>query len=338
MDELEKRRAESDRRFEELRNYLTGGNSIIEAKIIDEEACVYATGSFGRREAGVYSDLDVFIVGKSDGVTNSDGVQGSLLRPLDEILVKAQLIRATRALKFPEFSGDGRYLTHYSTHQLTRTLGRPEDDVTNTLTARLLLLLESRPIIGEKVYNDVLTEVIRAYWRDYEDHKDKFMPAFLTNDILRLWRTFCVNYEAKTETEPEREKAKRKLANYKLKHSRLLTCYSGILYLLAVFRRDRTVTPEHAIEMARLTPTGRLEWLLKEPDFSDARGVIESILCQYSIFLDSTNKPKEEQIFMFSNRSSSFRYLNQANEFGDLVFKALNLVGKDSLFHRLLVV
>ena len=40
--------------------------------------------------------------------------------------------------------------------------------------------------------------------------KDEFMPAFLANDILRLWRTFCVNYEARTQTEPAEKKAKRK--------------------------------------------------------------------------------------------------------------------------------
>jgi hypothetical protein len=62
------------------------------------------------------------------------------------------------------------------------------------------------------------------------------VPAFLANDILRIWRTFCVNYEARTETEPAEKKAKRKLKNYKLEHSRLLTCYSA---LLRVFK-DRT--------------------------------------------------------------------------------------------------
>jgi hypothetical protein len=62
--------------------------------------------------------------------------------------------------------------------------------------------------------------VVEAYWRDFLDHRQAFVPTFLTNDILRLWRTFCVNYEARTQTEPARKKAKRKLKNYKLKHRR----------------------------------------------------------------------------------------------------------------------
>src|SRR6185437_13576645 len=116
------------------------------------KACVFATGSFGRREAGPYSDLDLFIAGKSDGNPGGDGKEGSLLKRLDEICIKADLIEATRELKIPEFSGDGRYLTHYSVHEFTKTLGTPEDDVTNTFTARLLLLLESCPLLESTVY------------------------------------------------------------------------------------------------------------------------------------------------------------------------------------------
>ena len=85
------------------------------------------------------------------------------------------------------------------------------------------------------------------------------MPTFLTNDILRLWRTFCVNYEARTERVPELEKAKGKLKNYKLKHSRLLTCYSAILYLIAIHYQNGSVHPSDAREMTELTPTQRLE-------------------------------------------------------------------------------
>jgi hypothetical protein len=242
-------------------------------------------------------------VGRSDGEQGPDGVEGSLLRPLDEILVKADLIEAARKLGFEEFSGNGKYVTHYSVHRLVRTIGRPEDDATNTLTARLLFLLESRPIVGEDSYDDLLHVVINAYWRDYEDHQRDFMPAFLSNDILRLWRTLCVNYEARTKTTPEQEKAKRRLTNYKLKHSRLLTCYSGILYLLAIFKARGTVAPSDAIDMAHLTPTERLEWLLKQSEFATAAQTINAIIKNYQIFLESMDKSEDEQIKMFLGRN-----------------------------------
>ena len=248
MGELADRRSQTEARIQEIR----GGLKIAEERAAGK-ACVYATGSFGRSEASTHSDLDLFIVGKRNGRPGPDGKEGSQLKRLDEILIKADLIQAVRKLGIPEFSGDGRYLVHYSVHDFTKTLGTPEDDVTNTFTARLLLLLESRPLLEDVVHRDVIEEVIAAYWEDYEDHKDDFMPAFLANDILRLWRTFCVNYEARTEREPEDKKAKRKLTNYKLKHSRLLTCYSALLYLLALYERQNSVHPPDVIAMIGLT-------------------------------------------------------------------------------------
>jgi predicted nucleotidyltransferase len=189
VGEIADRRSKTAARIAELRSRMKAAEALVTGK-----ACIYATGSFGRREAGPYSDLDLFILGKRDGKPGRDGMEGSHLKRLDEICIKADLIEVTRELKIPEFSGDGRYLTHYSVHEFTKTLGTPEDDVTNTFTARLLLLLESCPLLESAVYREVTEEVVAAYWRDYEDHKRDFMPAFLGNDILRLWRTFCVNY------------------------------------------------------------------------------------------------------------------------------------------------
>lgn len=261
-----------------------------------------------------------------------------MLKRLDEICIKADLIEATRELKIPEFSGDGRYLTHYSVHEFTKTLGTPEDDVTNTFTARLLLLLESFPLLEPTVHREVIEEVVAAYWRDYEDHKTEFLPAFLANDILRLWRTFCVNYEARTARVPDREKAKGKLKNYKLKHSRLLTCYSALLYLLAVYAREKTVSPADAVAMIGLTPTERLEWLLVQPSLANAHGKISDLLAQYEQFLITTNADEEELIRRFMDKKTSASYMSAAFKFGDLVFEVLISIGDGNRFHRLLVV
>ena len=103
------------------------------------------------------SDLDLFIVGLESKKPES---RGRLLNRLDEICIKAELINATRKLGIPEFDGDGRYLTHYSVLEFTDKLGTPDDDVTNTFTARLLLLLESRALLGAKIYDEVIADVI----------------------------------------------------------------------------------------------------------------------------------------------------------------------------------
>ena len=257
---------------------------------------------------------------------------------LDEICLKAELIQVTRKLKIQDFTGDGAYLTHYSLADLIDALGTQKDDAVNTFTARLLLLLESRPLLEASVYQEVIDDVIAGYWRDYEDHKASFMPAFLGNDILRLWRTFCVNYEARTKREPEDKKAKGKLKNYKLKHSRLLTCYSALLYLLAVYRIKQTVSPADAKLMVSLTPTERLEWLMSETGLSNAHRSIAELLKQYERFLERTSLDEPGLVSQFLNKQLAREYLDEAAVFGDTVFEVLVEVGGQSRFQRLLIV
>jgi predicted nucleotidyltransferase len=333
VGELADRRSETETRIHRLRERLKEAHALAEGK-----ACIYATGSFGRHEASSHSDLDVFIAGKNDGRPGPDGKEGSLLTRLDEICIKADLIQVIRELKIQEFSGDGRYLTHYSVSQLTKTLGTPEDDVTNTFTARLLLLLESRPLLESDVYGPITKDVIASYWRDYADHKTNFIPAFLANDILRLWRTFCVNYEARSERAPDEAKAKGKLKNYKLKHSRLLTCYSALLYLLAIFGEQGSVHPSDAIEMISRSPSQRMEWLIVQPHLANANGLVKRLLTQYETFLETTNMSEAGLIDKFMDKATSADYMSAAYKFGDLMFEVLGAIGNQNPFHRMLVV
>jgi predicted nucleotidyltransferase len=129
---LERRRSETADRIRTLKLELKDAEALC-----SKTACVYMTGSFSRGEANRHSDLDLFIVGKVAGGERSLG-------GLNEILIKSDLIRATRKLRIPDFSGEGEYLTHYTVEEIVSTLGKPEDDVNNTFTARLLLLLESK--------------------------------------------------------------------------------------------------------------------------------------------------------------------------------------------------
>ena len=330
MDELASRRAQTASQISLLRQKLQAAEKIAAGK-----ACVYATGSFGRGEANKNSDLDLFIVGLE---SKSSAINGSMLNRLDEICIKADLIEVTRALGIPDFDGDGRYLMHYPVQEFTGKLGTPDDDVTNTFTARLLLLLESSPLLEPTVYKQVIQEVIAAYWRDYEDHKSNFIPAFVSNDILRMWRTFCVNYEARTEREPDDKKIKGKIKNYKLKHSRLLTCYSALLYLLALYNRNNTVTPADAVAMIELTPTQRLEWLSAQQELGAARESILGLLAKYDQFLQSTNVGEGALALQFGDKKKVAEYMTSASEFGNQMFDALNQIGGGNRFHRLLMV
>lgn len=328
MSLLENRRNNVQSCLKSLQEKLEKTDALAKGK-----ACVYLTGSFGRGEASDHSDLDLFIVGRGTKEKRD-------LTNLNEILIKAKLIEATREQGFPEFSGDGEYLKHYTVDDLVDTLGTRDDDKTNTFTARLLLLLESRPLLEKEIYSEVISKVIAAYWEDYDGHQTEFVPAFLVNDILRLWRTFCVNYEARTkkENETEDQKANRKLKNYKLKHSRLLTCYSALVYLMAVMAEQGTVSQDNATHMVSLSPTERLQWLKSQTKFVTLSSQVDEIVSLYNTFLKTTDAPKNELIEMFKDRDKSHDSFKKAKEFGDHVYQLLCSMGKDNKVFRILIV
>jgi predicted nucleotidyltransferase len=332
---IEERRSYADQRFRQLRQALKSAN-----EICADKACIYATGSFGRREASPHSDLDLFIVSLSD---EKDGLDRSHLSKLNEILLKAELIRAAKELKFPDFSQDGRFLQHHTEKKLIRSTGNQNDDFENTFTARLLLLLESAPLAGGDVHARIIDDVIERYWREFPDYYDKFMPAFLANDILRYWRTLCLNYEAGSSERSKREqtqrdRSKRKIKNYKLKHSRMLTCYSAVLYLLFVYEKNKTVTIPDAQKMVRLTPTERLEFVTNELKGSDPGKWIDELLGKYERFLEVTSVSEDDLIQLFLDEAEARNLRNEQSDFGDLAYKALYSIGHENSLYRRLVI
>lgn len=334
---IDERRRFSDERFASLRHSLTEA-----PRICTDNACVYVTGSFGRREANEHSDVDLFIVSLSD-YDKEKQIDRSRISKLNEILLKAELIRVSRDLKFPEFSQDGRFLQHHTARKLIESTGNQYDDAENTFTARLLLLLESRPLAGNEVHSKIIDDVIAKYWREYSDHYDRFMPAYLANDILRYWRTLCLNYEATAfeQTPSEhalRNRVKRKIKNYKLKHSRMLTCYSALLYLLYIYSKNSTVTPTDAQTMISLTPTERVEFIANALGGTEPASFVYEFLQKYERFLEVTSESEDGLIRLFFDEKEEPKLRDEQSEFGDLAYRILYSVGHDNQFYRRLVI
>ncbi len=331
MGQIEDRRAYTGAKLSELRGKLAKAADLCAGK-----ACVYATGSYGRLEASEHSDLDAFIVGAT--TEDKEGRRLRLLPRLDEICVKADLITATNNLGLPPFDGDGEYLEFYSVDDLVKRLGTPEDDSLNTFTARLLLVLESTCLVEDAVYAEAIDTVLAPYWRDFQDHAKAFAPAFLANDILRLWRTLCVNYEARTSPESPGKRAKRRYKNYTLKHSRLLTCYSAILELLAIHSARNTVTPEDAKEMATTSPTERIFRIMEE--FPKHHEACKPIIDAYEQFLAVTDRRKADLLNAFASSSSPDLVggRDAMEALGNAVSAAVAKIGDNSRFYRLLIV
>jgi hypothetical protein len=284
--------------------------------------CVYATGSYGRLEAWRGSDIDLFFL--------YDGGQDPEDRFPYTVFVRlaAALIEAAEEMDFPPFSGDGRYLDVHYVDEMERVLGSPRDDSNNAFTARLLLLLESQPVYDSQLYEHLLERVVGFYYRDFDDHRSDFVPTFLTNDILRFWRTLTLNYEHHRlklldlgEPELGAKKADSALKNYKLKVSRLATCFSMVAALGAA---QEPVTPEHVVGLCLQTPSERLASL---SELSDRAGLIVEELQQlYAEFLASVQRDEVDVLADFSDESYRRDALARAKRYGELIFDLLWVV------------
>ncbi len=315
-------RASAQARLKQITNDLIGAN-----EAFGQKACVYATGSFGRLEAGPESDLDLFIVTETD----VKSPERALLNAVDEIKLKSQLINAAEKNDLGKFDGGGRFLTSHTIDSFTKWLGSNEDDFRNTLTGRMLMLLESKPLIGDAIYRKTIDKVIEQYFRDYPGHEKEFVPSFLFNDIVRMWRTFCVNYEFNRKIGESREKIK----NLKLKFSRMLTCYSGIVYLMAIYAREGRVQPGDVRAMIAISPTERLETIAADDfgivgDISAAlREAVENALAGYSEFLELTHQGTRTAVKIYNADEGMWREKSYA--FGRSLSTMIDRLGEVSL-------
>ena len=232
-----------------------------------EEICIYVAGSLGRLETGKISDLDVFLF--VDSIQNTPGKR--TITRLEEIMVLSEIIQVNTELNLPPFSGDGEYFKIHEVSELLAGAGTATDDSENLFTTRLLLLLESKCLVNDTLYNNAAKKVLEMYIRDGTG-RDDYKPLFLLNDILRYWRTVCLNYE---RTRHDKSKPWWK-KNLNLKFSRKLTVFSTVLVILI----ERVDTFEKFAPFAAMTPMERLAHSL------DSMGDL-SLLPHFECFLDN---------------------------------------------------
>ena len=280
--------------------------------------CVYATGSYGRLEGWPGSDADLFFL--YGGEEDSDRFPWTTFTRL-----AARLIEVTEEMGFPPFSGDGKYLEVLYVREMERVLGSPDDDSTNAFTARMLLLLESRPVYGSALYDSLLERIVGFYYRDFEDHADDFVPAFLVNDILRFWRTLTLNYEHHrlqlqdlAGEELRGKKAASALKNYKLKVSRMATCYSMIANLSS---EALPVTADTVLQLCRMTPAERLARVSDRGGGAEA--IVERLGGVYEAFLADVQRPEHVVLDEFASEDLRDEKLSRATTYGELIYKLL---------------
>jgi len=329
LDPIYKDRASySQTRLKEL------GNRIGKIPVISDytNLTIFGAGSYARHEASKYSDIDLFFLCKEKRMDLSEP-------HTNELRLFGKLIEIVDDMDFPEFSNDCEYLKIQHSPEILEYIGSPNDDNENYFTARMLLLLESTCLYGDDTYNDIIREIVGSYFKDYPDHKETFQPIFLLNDICRFWKTLLMNYEHKRRgsDESEPEKTKQKVRNFKLKFSRMTTCFATIASLCSY---SIPVTEEQVIEQTRLTPRKRLEDILTR--MPKAEKAVQEVLDRYAFFLDKTGLTTDKLRSHFSDKQKRTDMFKVANEYGASMFSLLQVIDNshkdNSKFLRYLVI
>lgn len=211
--------------------------------------------------------------------------------------------------------------------EIIKELGSTKDDYNNFFTARLLLLLESRPLNGHEIYNEILSRIIDRYFKDYHDHEKNFRPIFLANDIIRFWKTLCLNYEHKRHRRSENEPNKNKshLKNLKLKFSRLTTCYT----ILCCLGMEHDMQKDRFLELINKAPLERLIEVFEQKRSSQR--TISQLLQLYNWFLETTTQDEETLLKWIGNKANRDFAFEKAREYHELMYKLLEDTSNDLL-------
>ncbi|WP_104190539.1 nucleotidyltransferase domain-containing protein [Cryobacterium sp. Y82] len=312
-DFLSSRAGYSRTRLSELKDQVGAAVEGVEL----EGLTIFTAGSFARLEAGEFSDVDLFFTYHPTG----NAVQS---RRTNELKLFGRLIDLVEKLGFPAFSNDAQYLETHNVEDILKYLGGPIDDAHNHFTLRMLLLLESKCIYGKDEYEAALKNIIQSYYRDFPRHEHSFQPWFLLNDIMRYWKTLLLNYENKrNDGDSEEAKLSRRVKNFKLQFSRMTTCFATIAALGSF---SDIPTEEDVFQLTLRTPQDRLQ--LVKDKLPELNSTIESLLSEYSWFLEQTSLSTEALRAKFVDRDDRTQMFSRAEAYGSKMFGLLDEIGK----------
>ena len=221
-------------------------------------------GSWGRAEVTAGSDDDFMVL--------IHGPEGTDVEPTIDVV---------SAVLDHDPSEEGPFAAPVFSEKLVQHIGLDPDDNKN-LTRRMLFLLESIPVTGDDVYRSVRNEILDRYFDD--SVKPYKPPRFLLNDVVRYWRTICVDFAGKEWEGPE----KWGLRNAKLRTSRKVLFAGGLLPVLECFRFDSTPMRSFLEEQLDKTPTDRIAQVFLGHGASDEGA---RTLGAYDEFVGRMNEP-----------------------------------------------
>ena len=233
---------------------------------------VVVFGSLARREWTSGSDVDWTLLIDGQAIP----AHRSTARKVEKTL--RQLKYKGNELKQP--GAEGIFGSMAFSHDIVHRIGGQADSNRNT-TQRILLLTEA-VALREPGDDCACERTVRQVLNRYLESDSNFhakadqearIPRFLLNDIVRYWRTMCVDFAYK---DWEQDGKKWALRNVKLRTSRKLLFFSSLLTVFSCFqndalRRDGADRDEyllglqkHLLAFVHATPLNIIAWTLRD--------------------------------------------------------------------------
>ncbi len=235
---------------------------LVTHRMVPADASFVVFGSLARDELNVNSDVDWTLL--IDGQANPEHLK-----------VAQRIAARLEDAKLAEPGPTRTFGTLAFSHDIIHHIGG-EDDLNSNTTRRVLLLLESKAIGDDEAYKRVVANVLNRYLDDDISFLSRGgakykVPRFLLNDIVRYWRTMCVDYASKHR---ERMGQGWALRNAKLRLSRKLIFASGLLSAYSCYLED---PPALSGNLFDLSASGSMEPLLAHLQRQVARTPLEII-------------------------------------------------------------
>lgn len=160
--------------------------------------------------------------------------------------------------------------------QCLRILGGQEDK-NMTITRRMLFLLESHCLSNNILFETIRQKLIKIYVSD--DLRDDQICMFLLNDIIRYWRTICVDFEYKTLISGK----PRAIRLIKLRFSRMLLYFAGVLAVAETYGKSVEEKRKVLATLFEIPPAERV--------FKICGGTASEALEKYAYFIVKIDDP-----------------------------------------------
>jgi predicted nucleotidyltransferase len=283
-------------RIERCREFTTQKINEIASVIkpfADSDWALIANGSYARREATPYSDLDYYLLyTKKLSPRAVRGLQKKLRKAVGEVIGKAP-------------SEDGAFDATIPSGSLKDDIGGP-DDTNERITRRVLFLTEGTAVHNPRLYRKEREALVGRYVNDeISDHQ---LCLFLLNDLIRYYRTICVDYEHKVEAGKAWG-----IRNIKLVFSRKLLYFSGLLIVAETAQRTPSEKREIIHRLTEIPPIERIaqvcgasadlalasyDVFLKALDDAETRKLLETI--------KAADRKRHEQFRRLKNEGQHF--------------------------------